>query len=161
MIKKGLLYGAASTAATHNATNWRMIMKKTSILIGLAGMMTVMGGMSASAQQPQYNFSMSTSFYAGNAKMPAGTYVIRQMQNEPEAYILQNKAGSHSVVIETRQSSKSSKAKPEILFNRYGTVDYLSAVETSDGNSIDILPTVAEKIAAKKDTAKPHTVPTA
>lgn len=136
-------------------------MKKTSILVGLAGMMTLMGGMSALAQQNQYNFNMSSSFYAGNAKMPAGSYTIMQMQEEPGTYILQNSAGSHSVIVETRSSSKTSNGKPEVLFNRYGTTDYLEAVETSNGNSVDIIPSVAEKIAAKKATAQPHTVPTA
>jgi hypothetical protein len=138
-----------------------MIMKKTRILVGLAGMMTLMGGMSALAQQNQFNFSMSSSFYAGNTKMPAGSYTIMQMQEEPNLYILQNKTGTHSVIVETRPSSKTSKGKPEVLFNRYGTTDYLEAVETSNGNSIDITPGVAEKIAAKKATAQPHTVPTA
>jgi hypothetical protein len=140
-----------------------MIMKKkTRILFGLAGMMMMlMGGMSALAQQIQYNFNMSSSFYAGNAKMPAGSYKIMQLQDQPDTYILQNKTGTHSVMVETRPSSKTSKGKPEVLFNRYGTTDYLEAVETSDGNSIDIMLGVAEKIAAKKATPQPHTVPTA
>jgi hypothetical protein len=138
-----------------------MTMNKTSILVGLAGMMTLMGGTSLLAQRPAFNFTMTSSFYAGNAKLPAGTYVIRQVEDEPEAYTVQNKAGTHSVVVETRQSSKASKGKPEILFNRYGTTDYLEGVETSDGTSIDVIPTVAEKMAAKKATAQPHTVPAA
>jgi hypothetical protein len=138
-----------------------MIMNKTSILVGLAGMMTLMSGTSLLAQRPAFNFTMTSSFYAGNAKLPAGTYVIRQVEDEPEAYTVQNKAGTHSVVVETRQSSKASKGRPEVLFNRYGTTDYLEGVETSDGTSIDVVPTVAEKMAAKKATAQPHTVPTA
>lgn len=136
-------------------------MNKTTILVGLAGMMTLMSGTSSLAQQNQYNFTMSSSFYAGNAKMPAGTYIIRQMDDEPEAYQVQNKAGTHSVIVETRQSSKASKGRPEVLFNRYGTTDYLEGVETSSGTSVDVLPSVAEKLAAKKAKAQPHTVPTA
>jgi hypothetical protein len=45
------------------------------------------------------------------------------------------------------------------LFNRYGQTDYLEAVETSDGNSVDIESSVAEKLAAKKGAPEPHTVP--
>jgi hypothetical protein len=138
-----------------------MIMNKTSILVGLAGMMTLMSGTSLLAQRPAFNFTMTSSFYAGNAKLPAGTYVIRQVEDEPEAYTVQNKAGTHTVVVETRQSSKASKGRPEVLFNRYGTTDYLEGVETSDGTSIAVVPTVAEKMAAKKATAQPHTVPAA
>ena len=136
-------------------------MNKTAILVGMAGMMTLMSGTTLLAQRPTYNFTMSSSFYAGNAKIPAGTYIIRQEEDEPEAYTVQNKAGTHSVIVETRQSSKASKGAPQILFNRYGTTDYLEGIETSDGTSVDVIPTVAEKMAAKKATAQPHTVPAA
>jgi hypothetical protein len=135
-------------------------MKKIGILLGLTGMMMLMGGLPASAQTA-FNFKMSSPFYAGNAKMPAGTYTLRQTGDDPNAYELQNSAGTHSVLLEARQSSKKSKGKPEILFNRYGTTEYLEAVETSDGTSIDIMPGIAEKRAAKTATAQPHTVPTA
>jgi hypothetical protein len=137
-------------------------MKKMGVLVGLTGMMMLIGGPRASAQaQTAFNFHMSSSFYAGNAKMPAGTYTLRQTEDDPSTFMLQNSAGTHSVILEGRQSSKASKGKPEVLFNRYGTTDYLEGVETSTGNSIDISGGAAEKLAAKKGTAQPHTVPTA
>jgi hypothetical protein len=135
-------------------------MTKTSVLIGLVGTMVAMCSLPSRAQTT-YNFHMSSSFYAGNAKMPAGTYTLRQSDEDSSTYSLQNSTGSHTVLLETRSSSKTSKGKPEVLFNRYGTTDYLEAVETSGGNSFDIEPGVAEKLAAKKATAQPHTVPTA
>jgi hypothetical protein len=135
-------------------------MKKNVVLPGLIGMMMLMGGLPASAQSA-FNFQMSSTFYAGNAKMPPGTYTLRQNGDEPNAFMLENSAGSHSVFLETRSSSKASKGKPEIVFNRYAGVDYLEAVETSTGDSIDILPGAAEKSAAKKGAAEPHRVPTA
>ena len=135
-------------------------MKKMGVLVCLTGMMMLIGGLRASAQNA-FNFHMSSSFYAGNAKMPAGTYTLRQSEDDANTFTLQNTAGTHTVVLEARQSSKTSKGKPEILFNRYGTTDYLEAVETSTGNSIDIAGGAAEKLAAKKGTAQPHTVPAA
>jgi hypothetical protein len=135
-------------------------MKKMGVLIGLTAMMVVSGGLRASAQT-SFNFHMSSSFYAGNAKMPAGTYTLRQSDDDANLYSLQNSAGTHSVILEARQSSKASKGKPEVLFNKYGTTDYLEGVETSTGGSIDIMGGAAEKLAAKKATAQPHTVPTA
>jgi hypothetical protein len=135
------------------------MMRKIGILAVVICLMTLLSGLPASAQNA-FNFEMSSSFYAGNAKMPPGTYTLRQVQGEPEMYELQNSSGSPSVIVETRQSSKTAKGNPEILFNRYGTTDYLEAIETSAGNSVDILPSAAEKIAAKKGTAQPHTVPT-
>jgi len=135
-------------------------MMKMGVLVGLAAMMVVSGGLRASAQT-SFSFHMSSSFYAGNAKMPAGTYTLRQSDEDANTFSLQNGAGTHSVILEGRQSSKASKGKPEILFNRYGTTDYLEGVETSTGSSIDIMGGAAEKLAAKKATAQPHTVPTA
>jgi hypothetical protein len=135
-------------------------MKKMGVLVCLTGMMMLIGGLRASAQNA-FNFQMSSSFYAGNAKMPAGSYTLRQSDDDANTFTLQNKAGTHTVVLEARQSSKTSKGKPEVLFNRYGTTDYLEGVETSTGNSIDISGGAAEKLAAKKATAQPHTVPAA
>jgi hypothetical protein len=136
-------------------------MKKSAVLVALIGTTMLMGGSPSFAQSIAYNFHMSSSFYAGNAKMPAGTYTLRQSGDEPSIYELTNSAGSHSVILETRASSKTSKNKPEILLNKYGGTDYLEAVETSTGNSIDFETSAAEKQAAKKGSPQPHTVPTA
>jgi hypothetical protein len=136
-------------------------MKKSVVLLALVGMTMLMGGLPSFAQTTAYNFHMASSFYAGNAKMPAGSYTLRQSGDDASLFELQNTASAHSVILETRQSSKTSKGKPEVLFNKYGGTDYLEAVETSTGNSIDIVPSAAEKLAAKKGSPQPHTVPTA
>lgn len=132
-------------------------MKKLTVFTLAASITALMGCLPAMAQDT-VTFAMSSSFYAGNAKLPAGTYSLRQMQGEPDAQILQNKAGTHTVLLDSRASSKTSNGKPELLFNRYGTTDYLEGVSTSNGSSIDFPPSTAEKIAAKKATAQPHTV---
>jgi hypothetical protein len=137
-----------------------MTMKKVA-LVGLTGMMTLACGLVGSAQTlyPTYPFKIKSSFYAGNTKMPAGSYTLRQVEGEQNAYTLENSSGTHSVILETRSSSKASKGSAEVVLNRYGTTEYLEGVETSTGNSIDIIPGIAEKIAAKKATAQPHTMP--
>jgi hypothetical protein len=134
-------------------------MKKICIPAVVIGMMTLLSGLPASAQNA-FNFDMPSSFYAGNAKMPPGSYTLRQSGDEEDIYELQKSSGSPSVILETRTSSKTSKGNPEILFNRYGTTDYLQAVETSNGTSLDIVPSAAERMAAKKGAPKPHTVAT-
>lgn len=134
-------------------------MTKTSIstFVIVVGV-TLLSGFPALAQTA-VNFKMPSSFYAGNAKMPAGTYSLRQTQADQNLYELTNSSGTHSVILETRQSSKTSTKGPQVLFNRYDKTDYLEAVESNTGNSVDIIPSAAEKIAAKKATAQPHTVP--
>jgi hypothetical protein len=136
-------------------------MKKSAVFVALIGMTMLLGGLSSFAQSPAFNFRAPATFYAGNAKMPAGTYTLRQSQDDPQMWELQNASGSHSVLLEARQSSKASKGKPEVLFNKYGGMDYLEGVETSTGNSIDIQVGAAEKMAAKKGSPTPHTIPTA
>ena len=136
-------------------------MKKSAVFVALIGMTMLLGGLSSFAQAVAYNFHAPASFYAGNAKMPAGNYTLRQSGEDSQLFELSNTGGTHSVVLETRQSSKTSKGNPEVLFNTYAGMDYLEAVETSTGNSIDIIPQAAEKLAAKKGSPKPHSVPTA
>lgn len=55
---------------------------------------------------------MTSSFYAGNAKLPAGTYTLRQMQDVPDAFNLQNSSGRHTVLLEGRPSSKTTIGNP-------------------------------------------------
>ena len=136
-------------------------MKKSAVFVALIGMTMLLGGLSSFAQAVAYNFHAPASFYAGNAKMPAGNYTLRQTGDGTQLFELSNNAGTHSVMLETRSSSKTSKGRPEVLFNTYGGMDYLEAVETSTGNSIDFLPSAAEKLAAKKGSPQPHSVPTA
>jgi hypothetical protein len=135
-------------------------MKKVA-LVGLTGMMTLASGLVGLAQAlyPTYPFKINSSFYAGNAKFPAGSYTLKQVEGEQNAYVLENSSGTHSIILETRSSSKASKGSSEVLLNRYGTAEYLEGVETSTGNSIDIIPGIAEKIAAKKAAPQPHTMP--
>ena len=88
-------------------------MTKKVVLLALSGMMMLMGGLPAFAQIA-YNFHMSSSFYAGNAKVPAGTYTLRQSSEDPSVFSLQNTSGSHSILLETRSSSKASKGNQRL-----------------------------------------------
>ncbi len=81
------------------------------------------------------------------------------MQDEPAIFVVENASGTHSVMLEGRPSSKTTSGSPQVLFNRYGTTDYLEGVETSTGNSVDLETGVAEKSAAKKGSPQSHTLP--
>jgi hypothetical protein len=134
-------------------------MKKIRLFTFAAGVITLMACLPAMAQV-KVTFAMPSSFYAGNAKLPAGTYTLRQMQDDANVFNLENSSGTHTVLLEGRPSTKTTTGSPVILFNRYGTTDYLETIETSTGNSVDIDSGVAEKIAAKKGAPQSHTVPT-
>jgi hypothetical protein len=135
-------------------------MKKNGAFTFAACLVILMGCLPAMAQVVHASFTMTSSFYAGNAKLPAGTYTIRQMPDESTFYELQNSAGTHSVMLEGRPSSKTSSGNPEIVFNRYGTSEFIEGVETSNGTSVDFASGPPEKLAAKKGSPQSHTVPT-
>jgi hypothetical protein len=136
-------------------------MRKLKLVAFVAGVIALIGSLPSVAQGTfKVSFTTTFAFYAGGAKLPAGTYTMRQFQDEQNVFEIQNGAGTHSVMVEGRQSTKTSSGKPEVLFNRYGTGEYLEGVETSTGNSVDIDTGIAEKIAAKKGAPQSHTVPT-
>jgi len=135
-------------------------MKKISGVAFAVGMM--LASVSAIAQDMgiKANFSMSTSFYAGGAKMPAGSYTIRQSQEDQSIYVVQNSTGSHQVMVVGQSSSATAPSgKADIVFNRYGTAEYLAGVDTATGTSVSFDAGAAEKVAAKKGSPQKHTVP--
>ena len=133
-------------------------MRKIRMLTLAAGVITLMSCLPAMAQV-KATFTTSFAFYAGGAKLPAGTYTARQLQDDPNMFEIQNGAGTHSVLVEARASTKSSKGNPEIVFNRYGTTECMESILTSTGNSVDLETGPPEKLAAKKGSPQSHTVP--
>ena len=138
-------------------------MKKITVLTMVLGLIAWMGGgLRANAQDMglKATFTLATGFYAGGAKLPAGTYTVRQSQDDSSVYTVQNSAGSHQVKI-VGQSSAATAAggKTDVVFNRYGTAEYLVGVDTATGTSVTFNTGVAEKAAAKKGTPQKRTVP--
>jgi hypothetical protein len=111
------------------------------------------------AQSLKVTFTTPFGFYAGGAKLPPGTYTVRQQEDDPNLFEIQNAAGTHSVLVGGRQSSKTISGSPQVTFNRYGTTEYLEGVVTANANSVDLETGVAEKAAAKKGSPQSHTVP--
>ncbi len=133
-------------------------MRKINMLKLAAGVITLMSCLPCMAQSLKVTFTTAFSFYAGGAKLPPGTYTLRAQEDDPSIFEVQNASGTHSVLIEGRPSSKTASGSPQVVFNRYGTAEYLEGVLTSAGNSVDIETGVAEKVAAKKGSPQSHTV---
>jgi len=133
-------------------------MRKINLLTLAAAVITLMSCLPSMAQGLKVTFTTSFSFYAGGAKLPPGTYTLRPQQDDPTIFEVQNASGTHSVLIEGRPSTKTTSGNPQVVFNRYGTADYLEGVLTSTGNSVDLETGVAEKVAAKKGSPQSHTV---
>jgi hypothetical protein len=133
-------------------------MRKTNILTLAAGVIALMSCLPTMAQSLNVTFTTPFSFYAGGAKLPPGTYTVRQHQEDPNIFEVQNASGTHSVLVEGRQSTKTTSGSPQVTFNRYGTTEYLEGVVTANANSVDLETGVAEKVAAKKGSPQSHTV---
>ncbi len=134
-------------------------MRKINKLTFAAGVITLMSCLPSMAQGLKVTFTTTFSFYAGGAKLPAGTYSLRAQQEDPNIFEIQNSAGTHSVMVEGRLSTKTTTGNPQMVFNKYGTTECLEGVLTSAGNSVDIETGPAEKLAAKKGSPQSHTVP--
>jgi hypothetical protein len=135
-------------------------MKRHTRITFAAGVISMLSCLPSIAQGTfKATFTTTFSFYAGSAKLPPGTYTLMQSQDEQNVFNLQNSSGTHKVLMEGRQSTKTTSGAPQVLFNKYGTTDYLEGVETSTGNSVDLDTGIAEKIAAKKGSPQSHSVP--
>ena len=136
-------------------------MKKIKAFAFAFSLLALLGSLPATAQDMGLNakFTMATPFYVGGAKLPPGTYSLKQSVDDPSTYVVTNSSGTHTVDVLGHPSTKASKSGIEMIFHRYGTGEYLVGVETATGTSVELDPGVAEKLAAKKGTPQTHSVP--
>jgi hypothetical protein len=101
-------------------------------------------------------FDAPSAFYAGNAKMPAGSYRVTQPNADDSLLLLETADGSHSVFLEYEiVSSETRHAQSDVTFNTYGNVDCFSAIWIAGRRSgMQILPSKVEQNAAKAAARK-------
>ena len=105
-------------------------------------------------------FDAPSTFYAGNAKMPAGSYRVTQPNADDSLLLLETADGSHSVFVEYEiVSSETRHAQSDVTFNKYGNVDFLSAIWIEGRKSgMQIPPSKVEQNAAKAAAAEKHSL---
>ena len=105
-------------------------------------------------------FDAPAAFYAGNAKMPAGSYTVTQPEPDDNLLLIEDASGSHSAFVEYEVvSSNTPHAQSDVTFNKYGNVDFLSAIWVQGRNSeMQILPSKVEQNAAKAAAAEKHSL---
>src|SRR2546423_14121901 len=85
-------------------------------------------------------FQAPFTFYAGNAKLPPGSYRVTQPDDNAELLLIESVDGSHSVFVEYVPSeSDNPSPKSEITFNKYANTDFLSRISVQGQNSMQIL----------------------
>jgi hypothetical protein len=130
-------------------------------LIVPMGLLSVLCAIPTMAQiSNRVTFDAPSAFYAGNAKMPAGSYTVTQPDPDNNLLLIEDANGSHSVFVEyVVASSDTPHAQSDVTFNKYGKVDFLSAIWVEGQNSeMQILPSKVERNAAKAAAAEKHSL---
>jgi len=130
-------------------------------LIAPLGLLSILCAIPSMAQiANSVKFDAPSAFYAGNAKMPAGSYTVTQPDADTNLLLIESASGSHSVFVEYEVvSSNTPHAKSDVTFNRYGNVEFLSAIWVDGRKSeMQILPSKLEQNTAKAAAAEKHSL---
>ena len=129
--------------------------------IVLMGLLSVLCAIPTMAQIPnKVTFETPSAFYAGNAKMPAGSYTATQPNVDDNLLLIEDAGGSHSAFVECVVApTDTPRPQTDVTFNKYGNVDFLGTIWIQGRNSeMQILPSKAEQNAAKAANAEKHTL---
>ena len=126
-------------------------MKNVSKLVVRMGLLSLLSVMPLAAQIVDgVEFTTSFPFYAGNAKMPAGSYKITQSDMDESILQIQSKDGVHSALVEFIPThSAQPHPHSDVTFHKYGDTEYLNRIWVEGqeyGMKVD--PTKAETKAA-------------
>ena len=99
-------------------------------------------------------FKIATSFVAGDAKFPAGTYMIKQDQGNLLEWEISNESKGISAFLPTESMSASAaNQKTEVTFQKYGTTLVLKEIWIPGlATGFSIQTSYAETKAAKSGT---------
>jgi hypothetical protein len=91
-------------------------------------------------------------FYAGDAKFPAGKYVLRTLDNTDLTIMeIRSEDNSMSALFDVQQAqANSAPPKSELIFNRYGKLYFLSSMfDESNPNGSEVPESRYEKRVSK------------
>jgi hypothetical protein len=129
-------------------------------LLVLTGLLSVLCAIPAMAQiTNRVTFNAPSAFYAGNSKLPAGSYTVSQPDLDDSLLLVEDASGAHSVFVEyVVGSSDTPQVHTDVTFKKYGNVEFLSAISVDGQNEMQILPSKVEQNAATKAKAAKHSL---
>lgn len=98
-------------------------------------------------------------FHAGNAKLPAGKYIIRMLDNTHLGVMeISTADGSAAALLEVRPTqAKSSPVKSELIFNKYGDHYFLEKLfEEGDPEGSELVESRYEKSVTQSADGQEH-----
>jgi hypothetical protein len=137
-------------------------MKSFFKVIGAGGMLCLLCALPAAAQIANgVDFTTKFPFYAGNTKLPPGTYKIIPSGYNDTTLMIQDESGKYSAFLEyTANQSATGHTKSEVTFKKYGDTDFLDMIWIPGQMSgIQIDPTKVELKLAASAQPQAHSVP--
>ena len=125
----------------------------------------LVGALGASVAKGQItnavDFKAPSSFIAGDATLPAGSYSARPWSEDPSVLEISNAAGTMSVLVDTESTSSDTPAKSTgVIFNKYGNLLVLKQIVLANQKTgYGIISKHAEKKAAKAGSPTKQSVP--
>jgi hypothetical protein len=136
-------------------------MKNVSKLVVRMGLLSLLSVMPLNAQIVNgVDFTTSFPFYAGNAKLPAGSYKITQSDMDESILQIQSKDGVHSALIEFMpMHSAQPHPSSDVTFHKYGDTEYLNRIWVQGQKyGMKVEPTKAETKAAANANVVEHSL---
>jgi hypothetical protein len=151
--------------ATHSARVWiqlrRIIMRIFGMVAGCIVTLSLLYAMPLNAQIDYgMNFTTSFAFYAGNTKMPAGSYKITQAGSEETELLIESQDGKYSAFLDfIPTQSEQPHAHSDVTFHKYGNTDYIDRIWVEGQQfGMKVEPTKAEQKAAASVAMVEHSV---
>ena len=132
--------------------------RKLIVPMGLLSLLCAIPGMAQITNR--ITFDAPSAFYAGNAKMPAGSYTLSQPDMNSDLLLIENADGSHAAFVEYELvSSDTPRSQTDITFNKYGSVEFLNIISVQGRRSaMQIMPSKFEQNTAKAAAAEKHSL---
>jgi hypothetical protein len=105
-------------------------------------------------------FTTSFPFYAGNAKMPAGSYKVTPVDNDANELRIQSADGKYSAFVGFIPThAEDPHAHSDVAFHKYNDVEYLNRIwVVGQRYGMKLEPTKAEQQVASTTAVAEHTV---
>jgi hypothetical protein len=130
-------------------------------LIVKMGLLSLLSVMPLTAQiEGGVGFKTTFPFYAGNARMPAGSYKITQSDSNSSVLQIQSNDGTHSAFVDfVPTHAEQPHSQSDVTFHKYGHTDYLNRIWVNGQKyGMKVEPTKAETKAAANTNLVEHSV---
>jgi hypothetical protein len=136
-------------------------MNKVSKRVVRIGLLTLLSVMPLAAQIVNgVDFTTTFPFYAGNVKMPAGSYKITHSEVDENILQIQSSDGVHSALLDfVPTQSAQPHAHSDVTFHKYGDTDYINRIWVEGQEyGMKVEPTKAETKAAASVKMEEHSL---